>query len=69
MLDWDRVCAAAQSLEAAGGWAVAAGAVRAWAAAHLRCCGQGTHGSVWRSGRHRQREIGDRGKGGVAEPD
>jgi hypothetical protein len=35
----DRVCAATQSLEAAGGWAVAAGAGRAWAAAHLGCGG------------------------------
>jgi len=35
----DRVCAATQSLEVAGGWAVAAGAGRAWAAAHLGCGG------------------------------
>ena len=39
----DRVCAATQSLEAAGGWAVAAGAGRAWAAAHL---GGGGHASA-----------------------
>jgi hypothetical protein len=39
MLNWDRVCAATQSVGAAGGWAVAAGAGWAWAAAHLGCGG------------------------------
>ena len=65
--EWgDRVCAATQSLEAAGGWAVAAGAGRAWAAAHLLCGELGTHGSVVAV---RQGQVGDRGEGGVAEPD
>ena len=68
MLNGGRVCAATQSLEAAGGWAVAAGVGRAWAAAHL-VLWAGTHGSWWRTGGHRQGQVGDWGEGGVAQPD
>jgi hypothetical protein len=54
-------------LEAADGWAVAAGAGRAWPR-HIWAVA-GTHRRWWRSGGHRQGQVRDWGEGGVAQPD
>jgi hypothetical protein len=64
----DRACAATQSLEAAGGKTVAAGAGRAWAAAHLGCGGHASAGVAVRRPPAWAGQVRDRGEGGVAQP-